>query len=51
MIYGRKMVVNQLIETDGYYTINFGELEELVKDPSNKILIMANPHNPTVRWN
>ena len=46
---GRKMVVNQLIETDGYYTMNFEELERLVKDPDNKILIMANPHNPTGR--
>lgn len=46
---GRKMVVNQLIETDGYYTMNFEELEQQVKDPNNKILIMANPHNPTGR--
>ena len=46
---GRKLVVNQLIETDGYYTINFEELEQQVKDPANKILIMANPHNPTGR--
>ena len=46
---GRKMVVNQLVETDGYYTMNFEELEQLVKDPANKILIMANPHNPTGR--
>ncbi|MBQ6719053.1 MAG: pyridoxal phosphate-dependent aminotransferase [Oscillospiraceae bacterium] len=46
---GRKMVVNQLVETDGYYTMNFEELEQLVKDPNNKILIMANPHNPTGR--
>ena len=46
---GRKMVVNQLIENDGYYTMNFEELERLVKDPDNKILIMANPHNPTGR--
>ena len=46
---GRNMVVNQLVETDGYYTINFDELEQQVKDPGNKILIMANPHNPTGR--
>ena len=45
----RNMVVNQLVETDGYYTINFDELEQQVKDPDNKILIMANPHNPTGR--
>ena len=46
---GRTMVVNQLQENDGYYTINFEELEQQVKDPANKILIMANPHNPTGR--
>ena len=46
---GRKMVVNQLIENDGFYTINYEELEQQVKDPANRILIMANPHNPTGR--
>ena len=46
---GRKLVVNQLLEKDGYYTINFDELEQLVKEPSNKILIIANPGNPTGR--
>ena len=46
---GRTIVYNRLIETDGYYTINFQELEQQVKDPNNKILIMANPHNPTGR--
>ena len=46
---GRTMVVNQLLENDGYYTINFAELERQVKDPANKVLIMANPHNPTGR--
>ena len=45
----RKLVVNQLLEKDGYYTINFDELEQLVKDPANKILIIANPGNPTGR--
>lgn len=46
---GRTMVVNQLVEADGYYTMNFEELAQQVEDPSNKILIMANPHNPTGR--
>ena len=46
---GRKMVVNQLIEMDGYWTMDFDLLEQQVKDPANKILIMANPHNPTGR--
>ncbi|MBR5125782.1 MAG: pyridoxal phosphate-dependent aminotransferase [Oscillospiraceae bacterium] len=46
---GRTMVVNRLVESDGYYTMNYEELERYVKDPANKILIMANPHNPTGR--
>lgn len=46
---GRTMVVNRLVETDRYYTMNFEELERQVQDPNNKILIMANPHNPTGR--
>jgi len=46
---GRKMVTNQLIETDRYYTMDFEQLEQQAKDPANKILIMANPHNPTGR--
>ena len=46
---GRKMVVNPLVETDGYWTMDFDLLEKQVKDPANKILIMANPHNPTGR--
>ena len=45
----RTMVVNPLVETDGYWTMNFDQLEQQVKDPNNKILIMANPHNPTGR--
>lgn len=46
---GRKMVVSPLVETDGYWTMDFDLLEQQVKDPDNKILIMANPHNPTGR--
>ncbi len=46
---GRTMVVNQLLDNDGYWTMNFAELQQQVKDPANKILIMANPHNPTGR--
>ena len=46
---GRTMVVNQLKENNGYYTMDFELLEQQVKDPNNKILIMANPHNPTGR--
>lgn len=46
---GRKMVVNPLIEREGEWYMDFDLLEQQVKDPANKILIMANPHNPTGR--
>lgn len=46
---GRTMVVNRLVETEGSYTMDFDALEQQVQDPMNKILIMANPHNPTGR--
>lgn len=45
----RTMVANQLIEKDGYWTMDFDLLEQQVKDPRNKIMILANPHNPTGR--
>ncbi len=46
---GRKLVISPLVETDGYWTMDFDLLEQQVRDPANKILIMANPHNPTGR--
>ena len=33
----------------GYYTMNYDEIEELCKDPNNKLFIFCNPHNPTGR--
>ena len=45
----RTLVANQLIEKDGYWTMDFDLLEQQVKDPRNKIMILANPHNPTGR--
>ena len=45
----RKIVNNELIETDGYYTINFLDLENKCKDKNNKLMILSNPHNPVGR--
>ncbi|WP_022818795.1 MalY/PatB family protein [Fusobacterium russii] len=45
----RKIVNCSLIETDGYYTIDFDKLEELAKNPENKLIIFSNPHNPVGR--
>lgn len=46
---GRKLVLNPLIEKDGDWFMDFEDLEEKVKDPANKLLILSNPHNPVGR--
>ena len=49
---GRQLLKNRLIETDGYYTIDFDLLESQASDPDTKIFILSNPHNPVGRaWN
>lgn len=45
----RKVVNNQLINNNGYYTIDFEDLEEKAKDPANKVMLLCNPHNPVGR--
>ena len=46
---GRNLLVNQLIENNGYYTIDFEDLERLAKQPTTKLIIIYNPHNPVGR--
>ena len=48
-ITGRKIINSQLINTDGYYTIDFEDLEKKAKDPNVTLYILCNPHNPTGR--
>ena len=45
----RRVVNNALIFKDGYYTMNFEQLEKLCKDENNKMLILCSPHNPIGR--
>ena len=45
----RTLVNSQLINTNGYYTIDFDDLEDQAKNPDNKLYILCNPHNPTGR--
>jgi cystathionine beta-lyase len=45
---GRKLVLNQLLENDGVYSIDFDDLETKMKDGA-KMLILCNPHNPVSR--
>lgn len=46
----RKAVSNHLLcDKNGYYTINFDDLEKKCADPRNKILIFCSPANPVGR--
>lgn len=44
---GLEVVRNPLHENeDGSYSMDFDNLEEILKDPSCKLFILSNPHNP-----
>ena len=43
------IVCSDLIEKDGYFTIDFEDLERKCADPRVKMLLWCNPHNPTGR--
>lgn len=45
----RKIVNNQLLEQDVYYTIDFEDLEEKAREPRNKMMFLCSPHNPVGR--
>lgn len=44
----RKVVVNELINTNGYYTMDFEDLENKITSKT-KILALCSPHNPVGR--
>ena len=43
------VVCSDLINNDGYFTIDFDDLEKKAADPKVKMLLWCNPHNPTGR--
>jgi len=45
----RELVVNQLIEVDNYYSMDFDLLEMQAADPLVKMMIICQPHNPVGR--
>lgn len=45
---GRQLLENRLVENDGYYSIDFDNLEELAQQGA-KMLILCSPHNPVGR--
>lgn len=44
---GRQLVYNPMKLIDNQYEIDFCDLEEKLKDPKLKIMILCNPQNPT----
>lgn len=44
---GKKLVENKLLNDNGYFKINFLELEQIFR--KTKIMILCNPHNPVGR--
>ncbi|MBQ9534449.1 MAG: PatB family C-S lyase [Clostridia bacterium] len=44
---GRKVINNQLIYKDGYFTVDFDDMEEKAKQA--KLFILCSPHNPAGR--
>lgn len=46
---GRKLVVNQLIYSQGKYTIDFEDFEEKIIRNRVKLFILCSPHNPVGR--
>lgn len=46
---GCRIVENPLIYSDGYYTMDFDDLERKASDDSARLLLLCNPHNPAGR--
>lgn len=46
---GRVLIENELMERDGYYTIDFEDFEKKIKHDNVKLFILCNPHNPIGR--
>lgn len=46
---GRRTLLNPLEFVNNHYRIDFEDLEEKVKDPRAKMIILCNPHNPIGR--
>ena len=46
---GRHIVYNALVNKDGYYEMNFEQLEMQAKDPKTKLILVCSPQNPSGR--
>lgn len=46
---GGEILRNKLILQDGYYEMDFEDLEQKAADPKTKLMILCSPHNPVGR--
>ena len=46
---GRKSVCSDLINTDGYFTMDYDDLEDKMANENIGVVIFCHPHNPTGR--
>ncbi len=45
----RSVLYNRLLETPSGFQFDFDDLERMLADPSTRMLLLCNPHNPTGR--
>ena len=45
----RKLIVSELKNENGYYTVDYEDFERKIKDNGVKLFILCNPHNPVGR--
>lgn len=45
----RKLVVSELNNRNGYYTVDYEDFEKKIKENNVKLFILCNPHNPVGR--
>ena len=45
----RRPVISELINQDGYYTVDFDDFERKIVENDVKLFILCNPHNPVGR--
>lgn len=46
---GRKLVVSELKNDDGYYTVDYADFENKIVEHDVKVFLLCNPHNPVGR--
>ena len=46
---GRRVVNSQLVNNDGYYTVDFEDFERKAALDTTKLFMLCNPHNPSGR--